>query len=72
VLYYDAAAEENYFTERARTERRHMTKSDRIYIRVDPELKAKLQELADRDHRTLSNYIELVLKREIEKQTKQG
>jgi predicted transcriptional regulator len=49
-----------------------MTKSDRIYIRVDPELKAKLQELADRDHRTLSNYIELVLKREIEKQTKQG
>ena len=44
------------------------TKSERLYIRIEPELKKKLQEQAEKEHRTLSNYIESVLIKEIEKE----
>ena len=42
-------------------------KTERIYLRVTPELKAKLQDLADAENRTISNYIENLIKQEIEK-----
>lgn len=40
-----------------------MKKTDNIYIRVTPELKQQLQNAAQADNRTLSSYIETVLKR---------
>lgn len=45
-----------------------MAKTERLYIRISPELKEKLQELAEKEHRTLSNYIESVLIKEVEKE----
>ena len=42
-------------------------KTERIYLRVTPELKSKLQDLADAENRTISNYIENLIKQEIEK-----
>lgn len=41
-----------------------------LVVRIDEETKAKLQELADKDERSLSNYIRLVLKKAIEKEGK--
>lgn len=34
-----------------------MPKTERIDIRISPELKAKLQQAADEESRTVSNYI---------------
>lgn len=42
-------------------------KTERLQIRISPELKAQLQSLAEADGRTISNYIELLIKREIQK-----
>lgn len=42
-------------------------KTERLQIRISPELKAQLQALAEADGRTISNYIELLIKREIQK-----
>lgn len=39
-----------------------MTKSDRLQIRISPELKATLQKLAEAEGRTLSNYVEQLIK----------
>lgn len=47
-----------------------MAKTERLYIRIDEDLKKKLQELAEKEHRTLSNYVESILIREIEKDKK--
>ena len=44
-----------------------MTKTERLQIRITPELKDKLQALADAENRTISNYIENLVKREVEK-----
>ena len=44
-----------------------MNKTDRLYIRISPELKAQLQELANADGRSVSNYIEQLIKAAIEK-----
>lgn len=44
-----------------------MTKTDRIQIRISPELKAKLQALAEAENRTISNYIENLILRELNK-----
>ena len=44
-----------------------MNKTERLQIRITPELKEKLQELADAENRTISNYIENLIKREIDK-----
>lgn len=38
-----------------------MTKQDTIIIRIDAELKAKVQKLADADHRKLSDFIRVQL-----------
>lgn len=43
-----------------------MAKTDRIAIRITPELKEKLQALAERENRTVSNYIELLIKKALE------
>lgn len=42
-------------------------KTERLQIRITPELKEKLQELAAADGRSVSNYIETLIKQEIEK-----
>ena len=44
-----------------------MTKTDRLHIRISPDLKAKLQALADAENRSISNYVENLIKKEIEK-----
>lgn len=44
-----------------------MTKTDRIQIRISPELKAKLQALAAAENRTVSNYIENLIIKELNK-----
>jgi predicted transcriptional regulator len=48
-----------------------VAKTDRIYIRVSPDLKEKLEALAKADHRSVSAFVELILIKEIEKR-KQG
>lgn len=45
-----------------------MSKTERLQIRISPELKAQLQALADSENRTISNYIENLIRREIERQ----
>lgn len=44
-----------------------MAKTERLQIRISPEMKAKLQALADADNRTVSNFIEYLINREIKK-----
>lgn len=44
-----------------------MAKTERLQIRISPEMKAKLQALADADNRTVSNFIEYLITREIKK-----
>lgn len=46
-----------------------MPKTDRIYIRISPELKEQLQKLAEAENRTVSNYIENLIIRELKKET---
>lgn len=46
-----------------------MAKTDRLYIRITPEMKEALQEIAAADGRSLSNYIENLLRRDIEQHT---
>ena len=45
-----------------------MAKTERLFIRITPELKTKLQEQAEKEHRNLSNYVESILIKEIEKE----
>ena len=44
-----------------------MAKTDRIQIRISPEMKAQLQKLAEAENRTVSNYIENLIIRELKK-----
>ena len=41
-------------------------KNDRLYLRINQDLKLKLEEIAKQENRTLSNLIETILKKEIE------
>jgi len=41
------------------------TRSVVLNIRIKPSLKAAIEKLAERDHRTLSNWIELLLEQQI-------
>jgi predicted transcriptional regulator len=43
-----------------------------LSIRINPELKAKLQAEADKSRRTLSNYVALELEKLTENKEKQG
>jgi predicted HicB family RNase H-like nuclease len=45
-------------------------KGTHLHIRITEELKAQAQELADKDGRTLTNWIEWIIKQEIEKAAK--
>lgn len=45
-----------------------MSKTERIQIRVTPELQAQLQAAAEAENRTLTNYIENLLLQVIKKQ----
>lgn len=51
----------------AETASKKLCKTERLQIRITPELKEKLQALAAEDGRSVSNYIETLIKREIEK-----
>lgn len=42
-----------------------MAKTERLQIRITPEMKERLQELAAAENRTVSNYIENLIKREL-------
>lgn len=46
-----------------------MVKTERLQIRITPELKEQLQQLADADGRTVSNYIEMLIKNAILERT---
>ncbi|MFY9175431.1 MAG: hypothetical protein WAO24_08920 [Peptococcia bacterium] len=48
-----------------------MAKTERLFIRITPELKNKLQEQAEKEHRNLSNYIESILIKELKKQRRE-
>lgn len=45
-----------------------MTKTERLQLRITPELKAKLQEIADAENRTLTNCVENLIIKAIENQ----
>lgn len=47
-----------------------MAKQETIIIRIDAELKTKIQKLADADHRTLSDFIRVQLIRLTETKSK--
>lgn len=44
-----------------------MAKTDRLQIRITPELKQQLQTLAAAEGRTVSNYVEQLIKAALEK-----
>ena len=44
-----------------------MAKTERLQIRITPELKAQLQAKADAENRTISNYIENLIRQELAK-----
>ena len=45
-----------------------MAKTVPMSFRLDPDLKAKLQKLADQDRRSLTNYVEVLLEKHISAQ----
>ena len=47
-----------------------MAKTERLYIRVTPELKEKIQEAAEAENRTISAWIETILKSKFEEKDK--
>lgn len=47
-----------------------MARSERIYIRLSEEEKTKLQELADNDHRTISDYVRLMILERLKEEMK--
>ena len=42
-------------------------KTEYLQVRVDPELKKRAKQLADKDGRTLSNWITLLIQREVDR-----
>jgi len=47
-----------------------MAKTERLYVRIDEDLKVKAQEVADKENRTLSNYIETLIKEDLAERRK--
>ena len=47
-----------------------MNKSETIRLRITPELKIQIQKLAESENRTMSNYIENLIKRARQKDAK--
>lgn len=44
-----------------------MAKTERIYVRITPELKEQLQAAADAENRTITNYVENLIKQALKK-----
>jgi hypothetical protein len=49
-----------------------MTKTAALSVRIEPELKAGLERLAEADRRSLASYVELVLQDHVKAATKRG
>ena len=47
-----------------------MAKTERIQLRISAETRQQLQQLADAENRSITNYIEWLVKREYEKKEK--
>lgn len=47
-----------------------MAKNEVIHIRLSPEVKAELQAVADKDDRTVSNYVLRLIQKDLEQQRK--
>lgn len=47
-----------------------MTKTERLQIRITPEMKERLQELAAAENRSVSNYIEMLVQKAIKESSK--
>ena len=45
-------------------------KDDRLHIRISRELKVQLKKLAEKDHRTVADYVKNLIKIEIERESK--
>ena len=45
-----------------------MAKTERINLRITPEMKEKLQKAADAENRTLTNYIENIIIKALKKE----
>lgn len=45
-----------------------MAKTERLYIRLTPELKEKIQAAADAEGRSVSNYIEHLIKQALKRE----
>lgn len=45
-----------------------MEKTERLNIRLTPEMKAQLQAAAEADGRSVSNYLEMLIRRELKKE----
>ena len=45
-------------------------KDERLHIRISRELKVQLKKLAEKDHRTVADYVKNMIKIEIEKESK--
>lgn len=45
-----------------------MTKTERLEIRLTPELKEQLQAAAEAENRTITNYVENLIKQALEKE----
>lgn len=41
-------------------------KTERIDIRISPELKEQIRQAAERENRSISNFIEAIIKRELD------
>jgi predicted DNA-binding protein len=46
-----------------------MNKTERLQIRISPELTEQLQQVADADGRTVSNYVEMLIKKAVEQKS---
>lgn len=47
-----------------------MAKTERLQIRIDPEQKERLKELAAAENRSMSNYVEMLVQKAIDQQPK--
>lgn len=45
-------------------------KTERLHLRISPELKEKLQAAAEAENRTVSNYVENLLKEAVKEKSK--
>ena len=47
-----------------------MAKTERLQIRITPEMKERLQELAAAENRSMSNYVEMLVQQAIKESSK--